>query len=86
MYGLLLMNLQDYVVQKFGEKKWESIREALKITDVSMNFHSNIQACCFQSICAPKIELILILRIFFVHHPNIRKWKKMWRSITKFGL
>ena len=38
MYGLLLMNLQDYVVQKFGEKKWESIREALKITDVSMSF------------------------------------------------
>ena len=35
MYGLLLMNLQDYVVSKFGQKKWDTIKEALKITDVS---------------------------------------------------
>ena len=38
MYGLLLQNLQDYVVKKFGEKKWDAIREALKMKDVSMNF------------------------------------------------
>ena len=35
MYGLLLKNLQDFVVEKYGAKKWESVKEALKLTEVS---------------------------------------------------
>ena len=35
MYGLLLMNLQEFVVEKYGQKKWDSVKEALKLGDVS---------------------------------------------------
>ncbi len=35
MYGLLLRNLQEYVISAFGEKKWKEIKEALKIKEVS---------------------------------------------------
>ena len=31
MYGLLLMNMQEYVEKTFGAKKWVEIKEALKI-------------------------------------------------------
>ena len=34
MYGLLLLNLQDYVVDKYGQKKWDGIKEALKLSEV----------------------------------------------------
>ena len=34
MYGLLLINLQDYVTKVFGAKKYEEVRDALKIKDV----------------------------------------------------
>lgn len=32
MYGLLLKNLQDYVVNVYGQKKWDAIKDAFKIT------------------------------------------------------
>ena len=35
MYGLLLINMQDYVTKVFGAKQYEEVREALKIKDVS---------------------------------------------------
>ena len=31
MYGLLLMNMQEYVEKTFGAKKWVEVKEALKI-------------------------------------------------------
>ena len=31
MYGLLLMNMQEYVEKVFGAKKWVEVKEALKI-------------------------------------------------------
>ena len=31
MYGLLLVNMQEYVEKVFGVKKWIEIKEALKI-------------------------------------------------------
>ena len=34
MYGLLLKNLQDYIVDKFGQKKWDSVKVALKLDEV----------------------------------------------------
>ena len=34
MYGLLLKNLQDYIVDKFGQKKWDSVKVALKLEEV----------------------------------------------------
>ena len=36
MYGLLLLNLQDFVVEKYGQKKWDSVKESLKLSDVSL--------------------------------------------------
>ena len=36
MYGLLLINMQDYVTKVFGAKQYEEVREALKIKDVSL--------------------------------------------------
>ena len=38
MYGLLLINMQDYITKVFGAKQYEEVREALKIKDVSQNF------------------------------------------------
>ena len=35
MYGLLLLNLQEFVSEKYGEKKWDAVKEALKLGDVS---------------------------------------------------
>ena len=37
MYGLLLINMQDYVTKVFGAKQYEEVREALKIKDVSIS-------------------------------------------------
>lgn len=34
MYGLLLQNLSQYVINVYGEKKWEEIRTGLKIKEV----------------------------------------------------
>ena len=34
MYGLLLKNLQDYIVDKWGAKKWDAVKEALKLSEV----------------------------------------------------
>jgi len=33
MYGLLLKNLQDFIVDKFGAKKWDAVKEALKLSE-----------------------------------------------------
>ena len=38
MYGLLLKNLQDYVVEKHGEKKWEAVKKAMKVEAVNIFF------------------------------------------------
>ena len=38
MYGLLLKNLQDYVVEKHGEKKWEAVKQAFKMEAVNNFF------------------------------------------------
>ena len=35
MYGLLLLDLQELVCDKYGEKKWDAVKEALKLGDVS---------------------------------------------------
>ena len=35
MYGLLLLNLQEFVCEKYGDKKWDAVKEALKLGDVS---------------------------------------------------
>ena len=37
MYGLLLKNLQDYIVDKWGAKKWDAVKEALKLSEVIQN-------------------------------------------------
>ena len=31
MYGLLLMNMKDYIVHKFSQKKWDDIKAAMKL-------------------------------------------------------
>ena len=31
MYGLLLMNMKDYIVAKFSQKKWDDIKTAMKL-------------------------------------------------------
>ena len=36
MYGLLLLNLQEFVCEKYGDKKWDAVKEALKLGDVSL--------------------------------------------------
>ena len=36
MYGLLLKNLQDFIVDKWGQKKWEAVKEALKLSEVTL--------------------------------------------------
>jgi len=33
MYGLLLLNMEEFVVKTFGKEKWEEVRKALKIND-----------------------------------------------------
>jgi len=33
MYGLLLLNLEEYVVKTFGKEKWKEIKVAMKIKD-----------------------------------------------------
>ena len=35
MYGLLLMNMEEFVVRTYGQKQWDEVRAALKIKDVS---------------------------------------------------
>ena len=35
MYGLLLKNLQAYIIKTYGAKKWKEIKDALKIDQVS---------------------------------------------------
>ena len=35
MYGILLQNLAAYIIDKHGERKWNEIKESLKITQVS---------------------------------------------------
>ena len=35
MYGILLQNLAAYVIDKHGERKWNEIKESLKLTQVS---------------------------------------------------
>ena len=35
MYGLLLKNLQAYIIQSYGAKKWKEIKGVLKIDQVS---------------------------------------------------
>ena len=37
MYGLLLANMKDYIVQKFGQKKWDDIKGALKLESDEFN-------------------------------------------------
>ena len=32
MYGLLLKNLQEYIESTYGEKKWEAIKDAFKLS------------------------------------------------------
>ena len=39
MYGLLLMNMQEYVEKVFGAKKWVEIKEALKIKVTDLYKH-----------------------------------------------
>ncbi len=41
MYGLLLLNLEQYVVKAFGQQKWDEVKTALKVKDVSRNAHSS---------------------------------------------
>ena len=31
MYGLLLANMQEFVVKTYGAKAWQEVRESLKI-------------------------------------------------------
>ena len=31
MYGLLLANMKDYIVNKYSQKKWDDIKTALKL-------------------------------------------------------
>ena len=31
MYGLLLMNMKDYIISKYQQKKWDEIKTALKL-------------------------------------------------------
>jgi hypothetical protein len=38
MYGLLLKNLQAFIVVTYGAKQWKEIKEALKIDQVSASF------------------------------------------------
>ncbi len=35
MYGLLLQNMQEYVVKTYGQNKWDELKAALKIKEVS---------------------------------------------------
>jgi len=39
MYGLLLKNLQAYIIKNHGAKKWKEIKEALKIDQVRNCLH-----------------------------------------------
>ena len=58
MYGLLLINLQDYVTKVFGAKKYEEVRDALKIKDVS-------SMCCISSLARSlPSQSVAILYIF----------------------
>ncbi len=34
MYGLLLKNLQDFIVATYGAKKWQEVKDALKVHTV----------------------------------------------------
>ena len=31
MYGLLLINMKDYIISKYSQKKWDDIKTALKL-------------------------------------------------------
>ncbi len=34
MYGLLLLNMQEYVIKTYGNKAWQDLSKALKIAQV----------------------------------------------------
>ena len=51
MYGLLLINMQDYVTKVFGAKQYEEVREALKIKDVSITSIHNAVNGFFCNFC-----------------------------------
>ncbi len=34
MYGILLLNMQEFVIKTYGRDSWEEIRKSLKIKDV----------------------------------------------------
>ena len=33
MYGLLLENMKAFIIEAFGEKKWNEVRDSLKLKD-----------------------------------------------------
>ena len=33
MYGLLLENMKAFVIEAFGEKKWNEVKDSLKLKD-----------------------------------------------------
>jgi len=37
MYGLLLKNLQLYIEQNYGAKKWKEIKDAMKLEQVGLS-------------------------------------------------
>ena len=57
MYGLLLINMQDYVTKVFGAKQYEEVREALKIKDVSIT-----------SVLSNAVNGFFLILIIIIHH------------------
>ena len=41
MYGVLLMNMKDYVISKYGQKKWDDAISTLKIDSTEFGPYEN---------------------------------------------
>ena len=62
MYGLLLINMQDYVTKVFGAKQYEEVREALKIKDVSITSIHNAANEFFEILISSPSGILRCLR------------------------
>ena len=69
MYGLLLLNMQEYVEKVFGVKKWIEIRDSLKIkVKTNQPFVNAVQAihtkgfqwCVCMCVCACVCVCVLV--------------------------
>ena len=82
MYGLLLMNLQAFIVKNYGAKKWKEIKEALKIDQVRHTFKTPTQNTDFVLLCNQQVVIFGVVGHFIRHCLFL---SKVWQPFSKVG-